>query len=394
MRKLKCIQSVGLCLSLLFYVSLSFAQGDSILVSGHINGRDSCRLTLSFSSVTGQTQLYEKQVLNGKFAFHVKAQDEPVIANLACEAMGSISGRQASIRAMGIELIIYKSPIKLETSPDDILSTVVIADQENKEFAVYRRATAILIKQDFLIRREIMSLEKKDSILLRSLIDKGQRISRQIIAKQKGYIEDYPTSFTSLYFLSRMSNFYTADQYIAAYNNLSELYKHTSLAAKVNKKVESLKVTAAGTIAASFKGTTTGGKSFDLKSKRGKLVLLDFWGSWCKPCRMGQPHLKMLSDKYKNKGFEIIGVSNENNKTAVERRAASVKAMLEDGVDWINLLNKDDTDIDVVKTYLITGFPTKILLDEEGKVVLRVTASATDDLDKVLERYYNKRGRF
>jgi thiol-disulfide isomerase/thioredoxin len=114
------------------------------------------------------------------------------------------------------------------------------------------------------------------------------------------------------------------------------------------------------------------GKTVDISSLKGRYVLLDFWGSWCRPCRASHPHLKELYAKFKDKGFEIIGIAMEHAKTADERHKLWTTAINEDGLTWLQVLNNENVEkFDAVKEYAVTAFPTKILLDRDGNIIGR-----------------------
>ena len=90
-------------------------------------------------------------------------------------------------------------------------------------------------------------------------------------------------------------------------------------------------------------------------------MLLDFWGSWCVPCRKGNPHLKELYHQYKDQGFDIIGIAKDD-----DTRDAWVKAVEKDGLPWHQILVGDlDTK------YNVTSYPTKILVDQQGIIIGR-----------------------
>lgn len=113
------------------------------------------------------------------------------------------------------------------------------------------------------------------------------------------------------------------------------------------------------------------GKPVNFEVLKGKYVLLDFWGSWCGPCRASHPHLKELYSKYKNKGFEIVGIAQEHSASAADRLLWT-EAIAKDGLTWTQVLNNENRDkFDVVSEYGVTAFPTKILLDKEGNIIAR-----------------------
>ncbi|OQP40428.1 hypothetical protein A4D02_16060 [Niastella koreensis] len=112
------------------------------------------------------------------------------------------------------------------------------------------------------------------------------------------------------------------------------------------------------------------GDKIDLKAIHAKYVLLDFWGSWCHPCRASHPHLKELYTEYKDKGFEIIGIANEMAKDTAQQVKNWETAVKEDGLAWRQVLNnRNGKQFDAVTEFGVTAFPTKILLDSDGNIV-------------------------
>ena len=114
-------------------------------------------------------------------------------------------------------------------------------------------------------------------------------------------------------------------------------------------------------------GTTTTGDTFDWSSYRGKTVLVDFWASWCRPCREEVPNMKKNLELYGDQGFAIVGINLDNTLEACE------KYVSQENLDWPNLFSQKTGEQGwnnpLVQYYGVSGIPTAILVDKEGKVV-------------------------
>jgi thiol-disulfide isomerase/thioredoxin len=130
---------------------------------------------------------------------------------------------------------------------------------------------------------------------------------------------------------------------------------------------------------------TAKGDELKPSSIKGKVVLIDFWASWCMPCRASIPHLKALYQKYHDMGFEILSISiDQNNK-------AWVTAMLKETMPWQQAIDRypDGKDLSVLTNALgIKSVPFVIVLGPDGKV-LQVNPSAKE-IDNILERTFTK----
>ena len=138
-----------------------------------------------------------------------------------------------------------------------------------------------------------------------------------------------------------------------------------------------------GEMAPDFTLKNTKGKSVSLKSLRGKWVVLDFWATWCGPCKASIPHLKEYYEKYAGK-FEVMGIAGSSKEE-------DWKVMVNDyKLPWINVINPQDAAEanDVLKLYGIEAFPTYIIIDKEGKIYKKIIGARPelyDELDKILE---------
>ncbi len=147
--------------------------------------------------------------------------------------------------------------------------------------------------------------------------------------------------------------------------NLGEHMYVTSLKdvlANVEKAENAKKATEVGAVAPDFSLESIDGASISLSSLKGKYLLVDFWASWCKPCRSENPNVVEAYKAYNSKGFDVLSVSLDRDS------AAWKKAVEEDGMVWNHVI---DAKGDIAQTYGVQGIPFTLLLDKEGKIIAK-----------------------
>ena len=124
------------------------------------------------------------------------------------------------------------------------------------------------------------------------------------------------------------------------------------------------------------------GDTLKLSSLKGKVVLLDFWASWCGPCRVSNRGLAKIYSKYKNAGFEIFGVSLDDNKAAWQ------KAVKNDKVKWLQVNEAGGWEAKTARKWGIIGIPTTYLIDKEGKLI--AMDPGPEELEAALKKMLEK----
>lgn len=147
------------------------------------------------------------------------------------------------------------------------------------------------------------------------------------------------------------------------HQQLAELYPDSEYVLDFGKRLEEISKTVIGQPAPEIALPDPEGKEIRLSSLRGKYVLIDFWASWCGPCRRENPNVVRIYNRFKDKDFEILGVSLDRDKEQW------LKAIKEDGLHWIHVSDLKFWQSAVVPLYRIQGIPMTVLVDKNGIII-------------------------
>jgi len=164
------------------------------------------------------------------------------------------------------------------------------------------------------------------------------------------------------------------------YSSLSPRLKETETAKVFKNALNALKYTAIGVTAPDFTETDVTGQLVKLSSFRGKYVLLDFWASWCGPCRQENPNVVKAFNKYKDKNFTILGVSLDREGG----KADWIAAIQNDGLNWTQVSDLKFWKSQVAALYYVTSIPANFLIDPNGKIIAK-NLRGNDLEDKLAE---------
>ena len=265
------------------------------------------------------------------------------------------------------------------------LSKIISDDIEVNAYEKFRLQDTLNVIENYNLQKlQNQKYNLKDTAGLADIASQMRFYKKKNQKDRSIFIDNHPNAYASLLMLQSLFLVLTNSELDQKFNTFSEAMKQSKTGININSKIESNKNTGIGKPVIPFAQTGIDGKLVDIANLKGKVVLIDFWGSWCVPCRLSHPGLKKLYEKYKDKGFEIIGIANEvTSADPADKEKAWRKAVKEDGINWLHILY-DPALFDAVKAYDINGYPTKFLIDQNGKFVLRILGNS-ETLHKTLE---------
>ena len=226
------------------------------------------------------------------------------------------------------------------------------------------------------------SLEAKGD---RKGADSIKKVMESFRKKERAFIKDYAKQHPSSYISAQQVLYYFIDdpavpELESIYNEFTPTVQDSYYGRKIKDVLEEAKNTAVGKIAPDFAQNDTKGNPVTLSSFRGRYLLIEFWASWCAPCRKENPNIVEAYSKFHSKGFDILGVSMDKTKDKWE------EAIKKDNLSWCQVSDLQEWNNKARTLYGVEYIPMNFLIDKEGKIIAR--ALLGDDLMKKLNELF------
>ncbi|MGN7723763.1 thioredoxin-like domain-containing protein [Chitinophaga sp. 22620] len=380
-------------------------QAQSFTLTGQVEGKPSGYIYLNYPGSDGNYRMDSAKLSEGRFTFNGNI-DGPSMSGLSLERPSPMSFDD-DIASLFLEPGAMTASLKKGHLKEAVLKGSKAQDDMELLNAARKPVMTGLAPLSATYNRLNLAYiaarkAKKDSATLAGMLDELEEVKgkmepyyEKMEVIDKDFIEKHPASYASAYLLRfRISGMPLAEAE-ACYNRMPPALQQSSFGREIKKEVDGLRSGSPGSEAFVFSKTDINGQPLSLQDFKGRYVLIDFWASWCVPCRKGNPHLKELYAKYKGKGLEIIGISDDDSrpeewKKAVSQDGIGIWKHVLRGLDMQKRQKKEPNPEDISDRYGIHSLPTKILIDPKGMIVGRYGGGGENDeaMDKKLAEVF------
>jgi thiol-disulfide isomerase/thioredoxin len=284
-----------------------------------------------------------------------------------------------------LPVVLEPGSIKIQVYKDSMRTSKVTGTKSNEDFKKYMDETNAFYLEMNKIQVEIRNASiNNDSLISLDLNQQFNKMRSKLTDYEFDFMKVNNDSYISSLILQRMMMQEEIDLQKAEelYNNFTEIIKKSSSSVNLKKGIDFMKESekespTIGFLAPNFSGPDLNGDIIDFDNINSKVIMIDFWASWCGPCRVENPFLVSLNAKYSTDEFQIVGVSLDRDKESWEN------AINDDGLkNWIHISHVKFWNEPIAKLYNITRMPTTFILNSDKKII--AMDSKGSDLEKII----------
>lgn len=343
-------------------VSCSKVGENEFIINGEVKGVDGKNVILQRQDDSlGTVSIDTAKIENGKFMFKGTIT-EPEMYSILIESVKDKSF-----------LVVENAEIDIEIDKDSVFKNKLSGSYNNEQLSDFGQMSVKLQKDMMEFQKKnqqkfMQAMQAKDTVTQNKLRKEFEVLQKKGDTQTVDYIKSHPKAFiTILLIQSRFrANFEpNIPEIQAMYNALDPELKKTKAAKRLKKFIDENTKVDVGRRAPEFSGPTPDGKIVSLKAERGKVTIVDFWASWCPPCRKANPELVAIYNELHPKGLNIIGVSLDRPGKAEDWKAA----IAADKLTWTQVSNLQEWKDPIAVRYGIEEIPASYVVNQYGIIV-------------------------
>ena len=284
-----------------------------------------------------------------------------------------------------IPVVLEPGSIEVRVYKDSVRSSKITGTKSNEDFDKYLKET-----NDFYVELNKIQLEirnasiRQDTLVAKDLNDQFDLMRSRLTNYEISFMSKNNDSYISTLILQRMiiQNEIEIENAIGIFEKFTELIKKTPSSLQIKESIDQYnkqkeETPKIGSIAPNFTGPGLNDEIISFSDIDSKVIMIDFWASWCAPCRVENPFYVYLNTKFKTSEFQIVGVSLDRDKESWKN------AIKTDGlVDWIHISHTMFWNEPIARLYNITQMPTAFILDSNKKIIAMDVKG--DDLENLI----------
>jgi peroxiredoxin len=347
--------------TVLFAIACNEVAENEYSLSGSAIGiENGKKVFIEVQSETGVTVIDTGVVENGKF--ELKGQ-------ITEKDLGFIRIENENF---SVPFILENGKINVTIAVDSMQNNKIGGTPNNDKFQEFNEKTLVVVKKKNKFEVNNMARmdaakKSKDTATVKMIMKEYNSFQDEMNVISKKFIKENPDAYLSVLLLENflMRQYLTIEEIKSHYEGLSDDLKKSKSGKKIQEVLTSLTTVVVGKPAPDFSAPSPDGKTISLKQSLGKVTIIDFWASWCGPCRAENPNVVALYNEFHPQGLNIIGVSLDKDATKWK------EAIAKDGLTWPHVSNLKFWEDPIAKQYNVQSIPATFILDAKGNIVAK-----------------------